>query len=54
MAIAPYDHVQQLRAELGNSGNADEIRQIKAELATDEAKQVLLHGAFAAWLEDET
>lgn len=54
MAIALYDHIQQLRAELANNGDVDEIRRIKAELVAAEAEQALVHAAFAAWLEEET
>lgn len=52
--IALYDHIQQLRAELSNNGDAEEIRQIRDELAIAQAAQVKLDAEFAAWLEEET
>lgn len=45
-----YDHIQELRAELSNSCDRTEIRQIKAELEAALAEQARVEAAFEAWL----
>jgi hypothetical protein len=51
--IALYDHIQQLRAELANNGDAGEIRTIEGELKAAEAEQALHAAEFASWFETE-
>jgi len=45
-----YDHIQQLRAELAVSFDAEERRQIQAELKAAEAEQARRDAALDAWL----
>lgn len=48
--VTLYDHIQQLRAELGTNDSQDEIRQIRVELAEAVAVQAVLDRAFEAAL----
>jgi hypothetical protein len=45
-----YDHIQQLRAELSNSCDRAEFRQIRTELEAALAEQEKLDVTFEAWL----
>lgn len=47
-----YQHIQELRAELWNCNDAEEIRRIEAELKVAEMQQAALDETFSAWLED--
>lgn len=47
-----YQHIQELRAELWNCNDAEEIRQMEAELKAAEQQQAAQDQAFADWLEE--